>query len=68
MRVQLKTDSRNQQSRRAIEKLGAKSEGTLRNHYVMPDGHIRHTVMYSIIDSEWADVKAQLEERLGYAP
>jgi hypothetical protein len=34
----------------------------------MPDGHIRHTVMYSIIDSEWQNVKAQLEQRLGYAP
>jgi RimJ/RimL family protein N-acetyltransferase len=68
MRVQLKTDSRNKQSQRAIEKLGAKYEGTLRNHYIMPDGHIRHTVMYSIIDSEWQDVKTQLEQRLGYAP
>lgn len=66
IRVQLKTDSRNLQSQRAIEKLGAVKEGLLRNHMIMPDGHFRHTVMYSITDTEWPAVKSRLEARLGY--
>ena len=68
LRVQLKTDGRNTQSQRAIEKLGAKKEGILRKHVVMPDGFVRDTVMYSIIRDEWAQVKAGLEARLGYSP
>jgi RimJ/RimL family protein N-acetyltransferase len=68
IRVQLKTDSRNKQSQRAIEKLGAVREGLLRRHMIMPDGYIRDTVMYSITDQEWPTVKAGLETRLGYAP
>lgn len=66
IRVQLKTDSRNLQSQRAIEKLGAVKEGILRNHMIMPDGYFRHTVMYSITDAEWPAAKARLEARLGY--
>lgn len=66
IRVQLKTDSRNTQSQRAIEKLGAVKEGLLRNHMIMPDGYFRHTVMYSITNDEWPAVKARLESRLGY--
>lgn len=65
IRVQLKTDSRNLQSQRAIEKLGAVKEGVLRNHIVMPDGYLRHTVMYSITMDEWPAVRARLEARLG---
>jgi RimJ/RimL family protein N-acetyltransferase len=68
IRVQLKTDGRNLQSQRAIAKLGAKLEGTMRKHIVMPDGYFRDTVMYSITDDEWPRVKAGLEERLGYVP
>jgi RimJ/RimL family protein N-acetyltransferase len=68
LRVQLKTDSRNKQSQRAIEKLGAVREGILRRHMVMPNGYIRDTVMYAITDEEWPAVKSRLEERLGYAP
>jgi RimJ/RimL family protein N-acetyltransferase len=68
LRVQLKTDRRNLQSQRAIEKLGAQHEGILRKHVVMPDGYIRDSVMYSITDDEWASVKARLESRLGYVP
>jgi N-acetyltransferase len=64
IRVELKTDSRNQQSREAILRLGAKEEGMLRNHMLTWTGRIRHTVYYSIIDSEWPEVKARLEERL----
>lgn len=61
MRVQLKTDMRNTRSARAIERLGAVKEGVLRKHMVLPDGHIRDTIMYSIIDDEWPAVKARLE-------
>ena len=69
IRVQLKTDKRNLQSQRAIEKLGAKKEGVLRQHVIMWDGYIRDTVMYSILPDEWHnEVKPNLEARLGYAP
>ena len=68
LRVQLKTDGRNLHSQAAIAKLGAKLEGTLRKHMVLPDGYVRDTVMYSITDEEWPGVKAGLEGRLGYAP
>lgn len=61
IRVQLKTDSRNVRSQRAIERLGAVKEGVLRNHMILPDGHIRHSVFYSILDSEWDGVKKNLE-------
>ncbi len=62
IRVQLKTDARNEPSQRAIERIGAVREGVLRNHMIMPDGHFRHSVYYSIIDSEWPQVKAGLEQ------
>jgi RimJ/RimL family protein N-acetyltransferase len=61
IRVQLKTDSRNERSQQAIERIGAKKEGVLRNHMILPDGHIRHSVFYSVLDSEWPEVKANLE-------
>jgi RimJ/RimL family protein N-acetyltransferase len=64
VRVQLKTDLRNVQSQGAIEKLGAVKEGVLRKHMTLPDGHIRDTVMYSITDDEWPDVRKRLLERL----
>lgn len=64
IRVQIKTDSRNERSQRAIERIGAKQEGVLRNHMILPDGYIRHSVFYSIIDSEWAEVKKNLEAML----
>ncbi len=64
IRVQLKTDSRNLRSQRAIEKLGAVKEGVLRNHMIRSDGVIRDSVYYSIIDSEWPTVKLRLENRL----
>lgn len=65
IRVQLKADSRNERSQKAMERIGAKREGILRNHMILPDGHIRHSVFYSIIDSEWLMVKANLEEMMG---
>jgi RimJ/RimL family protein N-acetyltransferase len=61
IRVQLKTDLRNERSQRAIERIGAVKEGVLRNHMILPDGRIRHSVFYSILDSEWPDVKKLLE-------
>lgn len=66
IRVQLKTDARNLQSRRNIEKLGARCEGVLRKHIIMPDGYYRDTVIYSIIEDEWPAVKSRLEDRLSY--
>jgi RimJ/RimL family protein N-acetyltransferase len=65
IRVQLKTDSRNERSQRAIERIGAIKEGVLRNHMILPDGRYRDSVFYSILDTEWPGVKARLEKRLG---
>jgi RimJ/RimL family protein N-acetyltransferase len=64
IRVQLKTDLRNERSQRAIERIGAVREGVLRNQMIRPDGTIRDSVYYSIIDSEWPAVKARLEAML----
>ena len=64
IRVQFKTDSRNERSQRAIERIGAVREGVLRNHMILPDGTVRHSVVYSIVDSEWPGVKRQLEKML----
>lgn len=65
LRVQLKTDLRNVQSQAAIAKLGAVREGVLRKHLILPDGHVRDTVMFSIIAEEWPAVRAGLQARLG---
>jgi RimJ/RimL family protein N-acetyltransferase len=62
IRVQLKTDARNVRSQKAIERIGAVKEGMLRNHMILPDGTIRHSVFYSILDSEWEGVKTRLEK------
>jgi RimJ/RimL family protein N-acetyltransferase len=61
VRVQLKTDKRNEPSRRAIARLGAVEEGTLRKYQTRFDGYVRDTVMFSITDDEWRAVKARLE-------
>jgi len=66
IRVQFKTDLRNVRSQRAIERLGAKREGVLRNHMILPDGEYRDSVFYSILDVEWPDIKKRLEEKLSY--
>jgi RimJ/RimL family protein N-acetyltransferase len=65
IRVQLKTDLINERSQRAIERLGAKREGVLRNHMILPDGRIRDSVFYSILDTEWLGVKKNLEAMMG---
>ncbi len=60
-RVCLKTDSRNLQSRKAIERIGAKQEGVLRKHMVAADGVLRDSVYFSVIADEWPAVKEKLE-------
>jgi RimJ/RimL family protein N-acetyltransferase len=64
IRVQIKTDVRNVRSQKAIERIGAKKEGVLRNHMILLDGSYRDSVFYSIIDTEWAGVKLRLEKLL----
>lgn len=64
VRVQFQTDERNAHSRAAILRLGAKEEGILRHERIMPDGHKRNSVRFSLIDAEWPDAKAKLEKRL----
>lgn len=64
MRVELKTDSLNERSRAAILRIGAREEGIFRNHMITASGRIRHTVYFSIIDSEWPLVKAGLKSKL----
>jgi len=64
IRVALKTDINNLHSQAAIKKLGARYEGTLRNQRIRLDGSYRDTVVFSVIESEWPQVKARLEERL----
>ncbi len=64
IRVELKTDVLNEKSRTAILRIGARHEGIFRNHVICAGGRIRDSAWYSIIDSEWPNVKAELEERL----
>jgi RimJ/RimL family protein N-acetyltransferase len=59
-RVEFKTDSRNEKSRAALIGIGATFEGIFRNHMVMPDGPLRHSAYYSVIDDEWPEVKTRL--------
>ena len=58
--VQIRTDWLNRNSRRAIERLGAKLDGVLRGHQRMPDGRLRDTAVYSILDREWQGVRDNL--------
>jgi RimJ/RimL family protein N-acetyltransferase len=62
--VEFRTDWHNFQSRRAIERLGAKQDGILRNHQIAPNGTLRDTVVFSIIASEWPTAKAHLTYQL----
>ncbi|MFT5136408.1 MAG: RimJ/RimL family protein N-acetyltransferase [Arenicella sp.] len=62
--VAFHTDDQNLTSQAAIARLGATKEGVLRNHKRMPDGRIRHTWCFSIIDSEWPEIKQALTNRL----
>ena len=63
-RVHFKVDERNTRSLRAVEKLGAVREGTLRQFQVRPDGYARDSVMFSILGREWPEVRARLTQRL----
>ncbi len=63
-RVEIITDYLNATSRNAIQRLGAKQEGILRNHMVMPDGRVRDSVVFSIINHEWPGVRQGLEYKL----
>jgi N-acetyltransferase len=66
--VEFRTHFFNQQSRRGIERLGAKLDGILRNHQVATNGTLRDTVVYSIIASEWPTVRAHLTYQLNEKP
>jgi N-acetyltransferase len=66
--VEFRTHWHNRQSRAAIERLGAKQDGVLRNHRRLPDGSLRDTVVYSITDREWPAVRAGLRARLAASP
>jgi N-acetyltransferase len=64
VRVQFTTDELNQDSRNAILRIGAKQEGIVRNERIMPSGRIRNSVRFSIIDSEWPEIKIVLESKI----
>jgi RimJ/RimL family protein N-acetyltransferase len=66
VRIELMTDVLNEQSRAAILRLGAKQEGILRRHLILPSGRVRDSVVFSIIDSEWPEVKARLAAKLSH--
>lgn len=63
-RVEFKTDELNERSRAALRRIGAREEGIFRSHMVTVSGRVRNTVYYSIIHSEWPQVKSRLEEML----
>ena len=63
-RVEFLTDYLNNPSRNAILRLGAKEEGVLRNHMIMPDGRVRDSVIFSLIKNEWAGAKQNIESKL----
>ncbi|MDN4525924.1 GNAT family N-acetyltransferase [Fictibacillus fluitans] len=64
IRVQFKTDDQNIRSQKAIERIGGVKEGVLRNHMIRKDGTFRHSVFFSVIESEWPSVKTRLESYL----
>jgi RimJ/RimL family protein N-acetyltransferase len=64
VRVELITDVLNEQSRAAILRLGARQEGILRKHLILPSGRVRDSVFFSITDDEWPEVKAKLQAKI----
>ena len=64
IRVELKTDALNHKSRNAILRIGAKEEGTLRQHMITYTGRRRDTVYFSVLEDEWPEVKAGLQARM----
>lgn len=67
IRVEFKTDARNARSRAALERIGATEEGTLRHHMIMPDGHLRDSTYYSILRTEWPEVRESLQALMSRA-
>ncbi|HWT90174.1 MAG TPA: GNAT family protein [Solirubrobacterales bacterium] len=67
MRVELKTDARNERSRGAMEALPAKFEGVFRKHMLMPVTGVRDSAYFSVVDDEWPSVRQNLEQRLAGA-
>ena len=66
LRVEFKTDARNERSRPALEKVGATFEGVARKHQLVRGGERRDSAWYAVIDDDWPEVKASLEQRLGW--
>jgi RimJ/RimL family protein N-acetyltransferase len=66
VRVEFMADALNETSRKAILRLGAKAEGTLRNYTIRADGEIHDAVFYSIIESEWPSVRRRLQEMISH--
>jgi N-acetyltransferase len=64
MRVEFKTDARNERSRAALASLPVRFEGIFRKHMLMPDIGVRDSAYYSVTDEEWPEVRASLERRL----
>ena len=64
VRVELKTDARNQRSREAMAALPARFEGVMRKHMIVPTVGQRDSAYYSVVDDEWPEVRANLERRL----
>ena len=64
IRVEFKTHEKNEKSRNAITRLGAKHEGILRNQRILSDGSYRNTAIYSVIESEWSMVKSNLQKKM----
>jgi RimJ/RimL family protein N-acetyltransferase len=64
VRVEFKTDARNERSRRALAALPARFEGVFRKHMILPGGRYRDSAYYSIVDDEWPEVRKNLERRL----
>jgi RimJ/RimL family protein N-acetyltransferase len=68
VRVEFKTDALNQRSRAALLRIGAVEEGIFRNHMICPGNRLRHSVYFSIVDTEWPLVKRRLEALLAARP
>ncbi len=64
IRIEFKADALNEQSRRALLRIGATQEGIFRNHMIAESGRIRDSVYFSVIEAEWPGIKARLEEKL----
>lgn len=62
VRVEFKTDARNERSQRALERIGARREGVLRNHMIVQSNYLRDSVYFSVIESEWLEVKERLQQ------